>query len=139
MSQTPVPPPPPAVTDYPVKAQNTTDTSSSLIQPIPISAVSAPHLVAGSVYQSGAAATAGGGAGGGIGGGGGEIPMEYGSVRMMSPQPQPSSLFMPMVSAPLRHQHSQVHRTLSLPSTLQQQRGMELMTVKNLLIEIMLP
>ena len=108
-SQTPVPPP--AVTDYPVKAQNTLDPSSSVIQPIPVSAV--PHLVAASVYQSNAAA-------------GGEVPMvEYGSLRMLSPQPQTSSVFMPTASVPLHHQHSQVHRTLSLPSSLQQ-RGTEL-------------
>lgn len=110
-SQTPVPPP--AVTDYLIKAQNTTDPSSTVVQPIPLSAVSAPpHLAAGSVYQSNAVAS-------------GEVPMEYGSLRMLSPQPQPSSVFMPTASVPLHHQHPQAHRTLSLPSTLQQ-RGTEL-------------
>lgn len=109
-SQTPVPPP--AVTDYPAKAQNTTDPSCSLIHPIPVSAVSAPHQVASNVYQSVAS---------------GEVPMEgYGTVRMLSPQPQRSSMFMPTASAPLHHQHPQAHRTLSLPTTLQQ-RGTELL------------
>ena len=104
-SLTPVPPP--AVTDYPVKAQNTTDPSSSVVQPIPICA---PRFVAGSVYQTGANV---------------EVPMEYGSVRMLSPQPQASSVFMPTAAAPHHHQHPRTHRTLSLPNTLQQQ-GTEL-------------
>ena len=107
-SETPIPPP--IVTDYPVKAQNATDPSSggsSVIQPVPISAITTPHLAARSVYHSSVT-------------GGGEMQMDYGSVSMLSPQ-QPSSLFMPTTAH--HHQHPHAHRTHSLPTcnALQQQ------------------
>ena len=123
-SLTPLPPPPPAVTDYPVGAQNSTDPSSSVVHPIPVSAISVahPHPASGSVYQSSVST--------GPGPGGHELAMEYGSVRaMLSPQPQYSSMFMPTTAfAPHHSHHSQIHRALSLPNSLQQQqqRGTQL-------------
>lgn len=77
--------------------------SSSIIEPVPIATV-----LSGSVGTVG-----GGGVAAGVGDG--EVPVDYGSVRLMSPQPP--SAFIPAAA-----QHHQLGRALSLP--VQQPQGM---------------
>lgn len=89
-----------------------------VVKPVPVSAITMANPVVESrnVDHNATSGGVSNASGVSVGVRGGELPVEYGSVNLMSqppqpPQPPPSAFF----PAPAQHQQVQIQRTLSLP------------------------